>query len=159
MLPRPELFKWMWFNVSLQTQLLLAIKIFQDQQRHFIAIDCTIAPKSPSQRKKIENQIPTDILYLWTVCLNCVMNVDQNQENCHQKSHPARDYLRVHQETMVIKQIITFDSHKKSSLTWSTRRPQRVPRGDNMSRCRMTFSASGEAGSLWCCNSSLGRKH
>ena len=113
-------------------------------------------------KEKIENQIttdppcPADILYLGTVGLNCVMNVDQNQENCHKKSHPARDYLRVHQETVEISYF--FDSRKMSSLTWSTRRPQRVPRGGNRSRCRMTFSASGEAGSPWCCNSSLGPK-
>ena len=43
------------------------------------------------------------------------------------------------------------------SLTLSMRRPQRVPREGNMSRCRMTSSAWAEAGTPWCCNSSLNR--
>ena len=43
------------------------------------------------------------------------------------------------------------------NLTLSMRRPQRVPREGNMSRCRMTSSAWAEAGTRWCCNSFLNR--
>lgn len=119
--------------------------------------DCT--QEHITKREDWKSNLLADILYLRTVGLNCVVNVDQNQENCHKKSHPARNYLRVHQETMKTKQMISLDFHKMSKLTWSTRQPQRAPTGDNTSQCRMTFSASGGAGTRWCCNSSLGRKH
>ena len=36
---------------------------------------------------------------LGTVCLNCIVDVYQNQENSYKKSHSARDYLRVDQKT------------------------------------------------------------
>ena len=37
--------------------------------------------------------------YLGTVCLYRVVNVDQDEENCHQQRHPARDYFWVHEKT------------------------------------------------------------
>ena len=44
--------------------------------------------------------------YLWTVCLNCVVNVDEDQENCYQKSHPPGNYLWIDQETENIRKIL-----------------------------------------------------
>ena len=38
-------------------------------------------------------------LYLGTVCLYRVVNVDQDEENCHQQRHPARDNFGVHEKT------------------------------------------------------------
>ena len=38
------------------------------------------------------------VVYLGTVCLNGVMNVDEDEEDGDQQRHAARDDLGVHQE-------------------------------------------------------------
>ena len=108
MLPRPELFKWMWFNVFLQTKLLLAKIYSQDKpwswlcavSEHFYGTShCISLIAQESISKRWDWKLDGHILNLWTVCLNCVVNVYQNQENCHQEGHSSRYYLRVNQKT------------------------------------------------------------
>ena len=37
--------------------------------------------------------------YLGTVGLDCVVNVDEDEEDGHQQSHPPGNYFRINQET------------------------------------------------------------
>ena len=43
---------------------------------------------------------------LGTVCLNCIVDIYQNQENRYKKSHSAGDDLRIHKKTEKFKENI-----------------------------------------------------
>ena len=104
-----------------------------------------IAPDTPSQRDWKSNRFSHQTVYLGTVGLDCVVNVDQNQENRHQECHPARNDLRVHQETMkLISRVLwqasiwpyPWDDHKESRgkvichyVEWHLPREQKLEPG------------------------------
>ena len=72
-------------------------KMMQAMTQHSIAV-------KPSALGNVFTEICSVFMgwagaHLGTVCLYRVVNVDQDEENCHQECHPARDNFWVHEKT------------------------------------------------------------
>ena len=161
MLPKPELFKWMWFNGPLQTQLWLGtIFSWSTKRCIFLAsyFNASHWLHQTPHHKEIENQIASLIrqftlgLLVWIVLWMLIRT----------RKIVTRSVIRPGMISGFTRKLWNWSVEDiclmtSVNLTLSMRRPQRVPREGNMSRCRMTSSAWAEAGTRWCCNSFLNR--
>lgn len=90
-------FSLSWRRMTVYSSRAPNTKMMQAMTQHSIAV-------KPSALGNIFTEICSVFMgwagaHLGTVCLYGVVDVDEHEENCHQQSHPSRNYLRVYQET------------------------------------------------------------